>query len=340
MRKRQFLKFTAAGAALSVLMPGRLGHSQNRTTIRVAWQPSTQSATYLYARTTGAFKNAGLEIEHLKFSAGPPMFAAVRSESVDMLFIAETGATVLLSQDIPAKVVSFAADYGDAMALIAAKDSGVNKVSDLRGKKVAIVRGSAAHFTLGALLRQEGMTFSDVELMAIDVTNLIPAFQNGNVHAALYWEPWMSRLVQAGGRVLVTNKQAKQPSATMWLARTKWLEQNEPAVTAFIRAMDSVVNEVRRSPGKVAATISEELGLDAKSVTAVLEKGAYFPTVKETLNPGYQYSIAPQAVAAEKGLAGVLKEVAVFMKDAGVINRVPDVTKVFATGPAQKVAST
>jgi ABC-type nitrate/sulfonate/bicarbonate transport system substrate-binding protein len=182
------------------------------------------------------------------------------------------------------------------------------------------------------------MTFSDVELMAVDVTNLIPAFQNRNVDAALYWEPWMSRLVQAGGDVLMTNWQAKQPSATMWMARTKWLEQNASAAVAFVRGLNSVVDDIRNSPAKVAATVSPELGLDAASLTKVLTHGARFPTVQEMLDPGYVYSIAPQAVAAEKGLAKVIKDVATFMKDLGVVDRVPDVKSAFYAQAAQAVA--
>lgn len=339
MRKRQFLKAAAVSVGAATLGAGRSVFGSNLTRIRVAWQPTSQTVAYLYARASGVFRDAGLEIEHFRFSAGPPMFAAVRSESVDVLFIAETGATVLLSQEIPAKVVSFAADYGGAMALIAGKDSGINKVSDLRGKKVAIVRGSAAHFTLGALLRQEGMTFDDVQLMSVDITNLIPAFVNGDVQAALYWEPWMNRLVQSGGRVVVTNRQAQQPSATMWLARTKWIEQNASSLTAFLRAMDSVVSDIGQTPGKVAATVSQELGIDAVTLAKILEQGVYYPTIRESLDPSYTYSIAPSAVAAGKGLASVLKDVAVFMKDAGVIRRVPDVTKVFSTGAAEKAVA-
>jgi len=305
---------------------------------RVAWQSSAQTASYLYAHSTGALKAQGLEVEHLKFSAGPPIFAGLRSDSIDIAFFAETPASIVLSQGIPAKVMSMAADYGGAMGLVVGKDAGIKSVPDLRGKRIAVVRGSAAHFTLGAILKQNGMAFSDVELMAVDVTNLIPAFLNRNVDAALYWEPWMSRLEQAGGRVLLTNWQAKQPSATMWMARTKWLEQNEAAAIAFVKGLNSVIGDIRNNPAKVAATISPELGLDAPSLTKVLKSGARFPTVQEMLDPGYIYSIAPEAIAAERGLAKVLKDVATFMRDVGVVERVPDVTAGFYPNAAEKVA--
>jgi len=332
--RRNALKL--AGATVIAGVVPHLARAQSGAKPRIAWQSSAQTASYLYARTSGVLKTAGVEVEHIKFSAGPPIFAALRSDSVDLAFFAETPAAILMAQGIPAKVISVAADYGGAMGLVTRKESGIRTVSDLRGKKIAVVRGSAAHFTLGAILRQNKMSFSDVELMSVDVTTLIPAFQNGNVDAALYWEPWMSRLVQSGGTLLMTNWQAKQPSATMWVARTKWLEQNEPTAVAFVKGLDVVNADIRKNPSKVAATISEELGLDSPTLTEVLTTETRFPTLQEMLDPGYVYSIAPQSVVAEKGLAGVLKEVAVFMTEIGTIDRVPDVTKGFAPEVAQK----
>lgn len=332
--RRMALKLAGAAAVAGAL--SRLAHGESSTKPRVAWQSSAQTASYLYARTSGALKNAGVDVEHIKFSAGPPIFAALRSDSVDLAFFAETPASIMLAQGIPAKVISVAADYGGAMGLVTGKESNIRTVSDLRGKKIAVVRGSAAHYTLGAILRENRMSLNDVELISVDVTNLIPAFQNRNVDAALYWEPWMSRLVQSGGRVLMTNWQAKQPSATMWVARTKWLEQNEATAIAFVKGLDAVNGDIRREPAKVAAVIAEELGLDVASLTQVLTTESRFPTLREMLDPSYVYSIAPQSVAAGKGLAGVLKEVAVFMKDIGTIDRVPDVTQGFAPGIAQQ----
>lgn len=334
--RRDALKLAAAGLA-GVVLPG-VSRGQGAMKARVAWQSSAQTATYLYAHATGLLKSQGLDVEHLKFSAGPPIFAGLRGGSIDIAFFAETPASIALAQGIPVKVISFAADYGGAMGLVVAKDSGIRTAADLRGKRVAVVKGSAAHFTLGGILAREKMGFNDVRLVAIDVTNLIPAFKNRDVDAALYWEPWMSRLVEAGGTVLLTNWQAQEPSATMWMARTAWLEQNQAAARAFIRALDAAVEPIRKDPAKVAAQISEELGLDAPSLTAVLTRGARFPTVRETLDPGYVYSIAPQATSAGRGLAAVLKDVATFMHDNGVVDGVPDVTKGFDVRAAAEVA--
>ena len=334
--RRVVLKLVAAGLAGTVVP--RLSRAQSSMTARVAWQSSAQTATYLYAHTTGLLKAQGLEVEHLKFSAGPPIFAGLRGGSIDIAFFAETPAAIALAQGIPVKVISFAADYGGAMGLVVTKESGIRSVADLRGKRIAVVKGSAAHFTLGGILAREKMSFDDVRLVAIDVTNLIPAFKNRDVDAALYWEPWMSRLVEAGGTLLLTNWQAHEPSATMWMARTAWLEQNQAAARAFIRALDGAVEPIRNDPGKVAATISDELGLDVPSLTAVLTRGARFPSVRETLDPGYVYSIAPQATSAGRGLAAVLKDVGTFMHDNGVVDRMPDVTKGFDVRAATEVA--
>ncbi len=325
--RRSFLR-GSGGMALAAAVPvAAFGAAPVKA--RVAWQSSAQTASYLYAHSSGALKNAGLDVEHLKFSAGPPIFAALRSDSVDISFMAETPASILLAQGIPAKVFAFSADYGGAMGLVTAKGSGIDSAAALRGKKIAVVRGSAAHYTLGAILKQHGMSFGDVQLMSLDVTNLIPAFQNRDVDAALYWEPWMSRLVQAGGTVLMTNWQARQPSATMWVARTKWLEQNPDAALAFVKALDSVVRVIRTTPDKVAETISTELGLEPKLLVDVLAKGNKFPTAREYMSADYTYSLAPEAVAQGRGLAGVLRDVATFMKDNGVVDKVPDVTQAF-----------
>src|SRR5947207_3300956 len=77
--RRKLLQI-AGGSLLAGMAPGML-RAQAPMKVRVAWQSSAQTASYLYAHTTNALKVAGLDVEHIKFSAGPPIFAALRSDS-------------------------------------------------------------------------------------------------------------------------------------------------------------------------------------------------------------------------------------------------------------------
>ncbi len=90
------------------------------------------------------------------------------------------------------------------VALIASKDSGVNSVADLKGKKVGVTFGSTGDAWLLQALKEAGLGRNDVERINTRPPSLVSVLDTGGVDAIVGWEPFNFRALNkvAGSKVI------------------------------------------------------------------------------------------------------------------------------------------
>ena len=252
-----------------------------------------------------------------------------------MGFLGLQPAVTAVAQGIPIKIVAAENDAGGAEGLVARKDSGIAKLFDLRGKKVATKRGSSAHTALLTGLKVAGLKQTDIELIDLDVTALIPAFNKGDIHAAWYWEPWMGLLKRQGGHVVAVDRDINLPSGIVWAASERWLKEKPEGMQRLLRVLDKAALRIREEPQAMAKLIASRLGLTEEHVLEVLTKQATWPTNAESVADTYPFSMSVKVVAANKGMAGVLSDNADFQKGVGIIQSLPDFTKAVDPQPLE-----
>lgn len=304
--------------------------------ITLGWQPTMNGARYFVAQAFKLFDEAGLAPNPVKFTAGPPFFSAFQSGSIDVGFMGFQPAVTAIAQGIPIKVIALENDAWGAEGLVVRADSGIKTLADMRGKKIATKRGSSADTAIRGGLRKAGLKDSDVDIVDVDVTALIPAFTKGDVQGGWYWEPWMGLLKRQGGRVIAVDKDVDVPSGIVWVARAAWIREKPEAVQRLLHAIDLATGPLHKDPRAVAVAIAKPLGLTEEHVLEVITKEATWPTLKETVDPAYHFSLNPRTVAANRGLAGVLSENAKFQTSFGIIKSVPDFTRSIDSGPLMK----
>src|SRR5687768_9766643 len=93
--------FTAVVASLGF---SQLSSGQNLLPIRIGWQPSGEFRFFV-AQELQLFEKAGLKPEFIKFVAGPPTLAAVKSADIDVTFFGSAPAIAGLAQGIDYKII-------------------------------------------------------------------------------------------------------------------------------------------------------------------------------------------------------------------------------------------
>ena len=143
---------------LTILQPALPSSAQEaKIKVTMGWQPTMNGARFFIAEAEGLFTKEGLELNLVKFTAGPPFFAAFQSGSIDVGFLGFQPAVTAVAQGIAVKIVAVENDAGGAEGLVARQDSGIKGLADLRGKKVATKRGSSAHTALLTGLKIGGL---------------------------------------------------------------------------------------------------------------------------------------------------------------------------------------
>ena len=94
-----------------------------------------------------------------------------------------------------------------AEALIVQKDSKIQSVQDLKGKRVALNKGSNVHYLLLKVLEANNLKLSDIEVVYLPPSDARAAFERGAVDAWVIWDPFFAAAEhQISARVIATGE--------------------------------------------------------------------------------------------------------------------------------------
>lgn len=169
--------------------------AQARETVRIGYQKSSTLITLL--KTQGTLEKTlaqdNIDVTWHEFSSGLPLLEALNVGNVDIS--ADVADTVpIFAQAAQAKLTYFAeeAPSPSAQAIVVRKDSPLQQLADLKGKKVAVTKAAGSHYLLIAALNKAGLKFSDIEPAYLSPADGRVAFENNKVDAWVTWEPFLS----------------------------------------------------------------------------------------------------------------------------------------------------
>lgn len=283
--------------------------------IRFAWQPYNAVLFYT-ARDLKLFEKAGLDAELVKFTAGPPQFAAYRSESIDAGLFGTAGYVVGLSQGLDLKnfYIQIISAYADG--LVVRPDSGIASLADLKGKKIGFLRGSSAHLGLVTALRKAGLTPRDLQMVTMDVTNMAPAFANRDVDGVYSWEPWISKMQALGGKVIVRTKDLGLNTSDHWVVREKWAKANPEGMRRLVRVIDLAYEAFAKDKSVAIRATAENLGVSEAVARHIVDINPVL-ALPRMVDPGFELSLLPGP--ENPGAAGMIQQVADFLFSEGII---------------------
>ena len=125
--------------------------------------------------------------------------------------------------------VVFQADWSRGGDAIVAR-RGINKVSDLRGKKIAVAPMTPSHSFLIWLLEAGDMSTKDVQIVEVpSAIDAADAFKSNTVDAAVVWSPDDADCVSkvAGSKVLESTKNATHIIADVFVAKKEFIETHK-----------------------------------------------------------------------------------------------------------------
>lgn len=243
MNKRHFLKAGAAVLALPLGagVRGAQAAVDARTKLVVADQ-SEFLRQLLDA--SGERRSLGFQLELPNFAGGPAIFEAIRVGALDIAFVGDTPPIQARAAGVYLPIIATFARELAQYRLVQHATAGVEKLSDLRGKRVSYVEGSGRQVFLIEALNRAGLTLKDVKPVHLRVSELNDALRAKAVDVATLTEPHVSRLGKQIGARLVPDPLERQllPSTSYFYARPEALADQQKAqaigqfLAAFVRA--------------------------------------------------------------------------------------------------------
>ncbi len=217
----------------------------------------------------------GIEVKWTEFPAGPQLLEGLNVGSIDFGTVGE--APPIFAQAAGADLVYVAnqppAPQGEA--IVVPKDSALKSVADLKGKKVALNKGSNVHYLLVRALEKAGLKYADVQTVFLPPADARAAFERGAVDAWVIWDPFLAAAekqigarVLADGRGLVANHQ-------FYLAARPYADKRPQVIQAIVEELAKLDRWAEGNPKEVAAFLGPQIGLDVGIAEVAASRFAY-----------------------------------------------------------------
>ncbi len=286
--------------------------------LRIGVHASIMGAPDVIAIRQGYFKQAGLDVEHRKFFLGKEGRDAMIAGAIDINATAPTPFLIGLDKGVPYTSVAVNSMICAATHIVALKSSDLNSVSQLRGKKIGLAKGTITEYVFMARVAPSyGLKPGDFQVANIpDPKDQIPSLIAKAIDMSSLGEPH-SAIGEHDGTIRIIEDYCKyDPLPFMLTATNKVIKENPDAVVAYLRGWLRAIKFLKEEPQKAAAVYVEEqksLGRDIS--VAVIDKA--LQRIK------WEPDITPQM---EKYLVDQAKDLLTGAGE-GRINTMPDIAK-------------
>jgi sulfonate transport system substrate-binding protein len=253
--------------------------------VRIALQPIPQFAPLYVAKEKGwlqeKFLRQGAIVKWSSFLAGPPMNESFASGEQDIGLMGDAPAIIGRAAGIDMRIIGRTSSGPTTLAVVVGKHSPISSPRDLRGKKVATVKGSYAHHLLTIVLRNGGMTTDDIRFLNMSQGDIATALEKGDIDAAAVWEPLITRLSDQGtARVLVDGTGLKKGILVI-VATKAFVDRDSVLVQKFLEVYERGREYIRENPREAARLLSVEVKLPPRQLERVLARLDFDPRLSD-----------------------------------------------------------
>ncbi|MDE0642209.1 aliphatic sulfonate ABC transporter substrate-binding protein [Bacillus sp. CNPSo 3703] len=218
-----------------------------------------------------SFEKEGVKVKWVEFQSGPPQFEGLAANQLDFSQVGNSPVIAGQAAGIDFKEIGLSQDGLKANGILVNKNSEIQKVEDLKGKKIAVAKGSSGFDFLYKVLDQAGLSAKDVQIIQLQPDEAISAFENGSVDAWSIWEPFLSlETIEKGAKLLVNGEATDLYSPGFTLVRSKFADEYPELVVQFLKVYDKAVKWQKDHQQEAITLYARLKQLDQKVVTQVL----------------------------------------------------------------------
>ncbi len=232
-----------------------------------------------------ALKPLGVEVTWLEFAAGPQQLEAINAGELDLALTAESPPAFSQAADGPVVYLAHRAPSGKAVSCLVAPDSNIQKVSDLKGKRVTFQKASIGHYLLMKALARDGLAFGDVQPVYLPPPDAQAAFSERKVDAWLIWEPFGTRAVKSGIAKVLFDGEGLRDTGDFYTTHRKFYDQGGEILKVFLAELRKAETWSESHPKEMSELLTADLLIDVPTLLEMHQKYTFgvFPITPEII---------------------------------------------------------
>jgi NitT/TauT family transport system substrate-binding protein len=242
----------------------------------VGWMP------WWIVKEKDLLKKHGVNAELKFFSAQGDSAQALAAGQIDACCLS-TNDILSINKDGPSTTIVLMNDESSGADQIIAR--GINNGAELKGQKIAVELGGVSHFFLSQILKKNGLTESDVTLTNMTAADAGAAIVSKAINVGVTWEPFASKAVASGGKVLFSSKDTPNTIVDILGVRTPLITKRSADLQKLVDVWFAALAYVEKNPDdafKIMAKASEvsvpefkEMWAGVKMYSAADNKAAF-----------------------------------------------------------------
>ncbi|WP_311220968.1 MULTISPECIES: sulfonate ABC transporter substrate-binding protein [unclassified Acidovorax] len=277
LSRRQLLAATAGAAAIAgapvvwaqkadrVL---RIGHQKG-------WLALLKGRGTLEKRLTPL----SVKVTWIEFNAGPVQLEALNVGSIDFGDVGEAPPIFAQAAGAPLVYAGATVPRPTLEAVIVPKASPIRSVAELKGKRVALNKGSNVHYFLVKLLQKHGLRYADVQPVFLAPADARAAFERGAVDAWVIWDPFLAAAQKTLDARLLADATGVVNNRAFYFTSRDFATRNADVLKVAIEEVNAVDAWVEKNKPAAATELSALLGLDRSITELFISRAGYGTSV-------------------------------------------------------------
>lgn len=243
------------------------------------------------------FVQQGVTVLWSEFPAGPQLLHALQNNEIDFGATGEVPPILAQAQNSSLIYVAYEPPSPHSVAMVVAQDSPIYHCSDLRGKRIAVNRGSNVHYLLLQMLDEHGLTLDDVRVNYTPLRYPLTPSDFHSVDAWMMWDPLLSDAQLSGDMRIIEDGHGKVLNQQFYLSRRDFAQRSADLLKIVLDELKQTGIFIATHPENAAQLLSQELGLPQASLALALSRRQHEPRAINTTVMRDQQTIADRFYA-------------------------------------------
>jgi len=217
----------------------------------------------------------GIQVKWVEFPGGPQLLEAMNVGSLDFGVTGET--PPIFAQAAGADLLYIANEPPDPQGegIVVPKNSLIRSVKDLKGKRVALNKGSNVHYLLVRALENAGLKYSDITPVFLSPSDAPAAFSRGSVDAWAIWDPFFATAEKQFGARLIADGRGNVSNHQFYLASRSYANHHPAVINSVVEELAKLDAWGKNHRQEVASELARQIGLSQDILLVSANRSSY-----------------------------------------------------------------
>ncbi len=233
------------------------------------------------------FAQQGISVLWSEFPAGPQLLYALQNNEIDFGTTGEVPPIFAQASGNAVTYIAWEPPAPSSVGIMVPHDSDIRTISDLRGKRISVNKGSNVHWLLLQLLEEAGIGLDELKVVYTPPKYPLTASDYLSVDAWMMWDPLLSAAESNPELRILVNGEGRVRNHQFYLARRDYVEQHDDILRQLVESLQQTGLFIDSHRHEASILLAQELGLEVASVERALTRRSHktramaFEVIKE-----------------------------------------------------------